>query len=610
MRPHHRRTDNGRHRHGLPDEGRHLSIDRLPVERPAGRLDLTPAPTPAGAPAWRCVLAHAGIETRIHLRNPEQLLVALVLPLLALVVLARTGVVTSAGPRVQLAVPGALALAVLSTAFTSLAITTGFERGHGVLLRLGATPLSRGRLLAGKSLSVLGIVVGQAAVLVGAGLVLGWRPVRPHPAAVAVEILALLVLGIAAIAPLALIVAGRLPAETTLGVANLGYVLLVGLSAVLVPASHYPHLLRPVAAGLPSGALAEALRQVLSGTGLPLGSAAVLVVWAAVGSVLASRWFPVGLATRLATPVAVGARLTATVRALAIASVVAQVLVIGTGGAVRLTDSGLGCPTWPRCTDGSYVNTPAYGIHGVIEFGNRVLTVGLTLLALGTFVAVLLARPTRRDHRRLAGALLAGIPVQAVLGGLSVLSHLNPWVVSVHYLASSGLVALAVVLAHRTRAGVPAGPRSWLVPAPVRGLVIAVGAVTAAVIYVGTVVTGSGPHAGARGSARTGLDPEQVAQLHADLVTLLIGLTVGLVVALRVTAADPRAWRPAAGLLVIEGAQAGIGWTQYFTGLPAGLVDLHLVGAALVVAAVVRTVLGARSPAAVSIGGRHPDPAH
>lgn len=257
----------------------------------AGPLLLTPAPQPAAAPAWRCVLAHAGIETRIHLRNPEQLLVALVLPLLALVVLARTTLVATTRPRIDLAVPGSIALAVLSTAFTSLAITTGFERGHGVLRRLGATPLSRARLLAGKSISVLGIVIGQAVVLVVAGLVLGWRPGLPHPAVTAAETLLLLVLGIAAIAPLAMLVAGTLPAETTLGVANLVYVLLIGLSAVVVPAANYPELVRPIAAGLPSGALAEGLRHVLSGAGLPLGAVAVLVVWAAAGSVLASRWF-------------------------------------------------------------------------------------------------------------------------------------------------------------------------------------------------------------------------------------------------------------------------------------------------------------------------------
>lgn len=293
-----------------------------------------------------------------------------------------------------------------------------------------------------------------------------------------------------------------------------------------------------------------------------------------------------------------GGRLVATVRRLAVASLVAQVLVIGTGGAVRLSDSGLGCPTWPRCTDGSYVNTPAYGYHGQIEFGNRVLTVVLTVLTLATLVAAVAERPRRRDHRGLAIALMAGIPAQAVLGGLSVLSHLNPWVVSVHYLASAALVAVATVLVHRTRVGVVAGPRVWRVPGAARGLVAGVAAATALVVYVGTVVTGSGPHAGDQGSARTGLDPAQVAQLHADLVTLLIGLTVGLAVVLFLPGVAPgsRARRVTLGLLAVEGAQAAVGWVQYFTGLPVGLVDLHLVGAAVVVAAVTTTVLSTRRP--------------
>lgn len=304
-----------------------------------------------------------------------------------------------------------------------------------------------------------------------------------------------------------------------------------------------------------------------------------------------------GAGAATAGPVGPRERLVGALRALAVASLVAQVLVIGTGGAVRLTDSGLGCPTWPRCTDDSYVNTPAYGIHGVIEFGNRVLTVGLTVLCLVTLVVALLQRPARRDHRLLALALMVGIPVQAVLGGLSVLSHLNPWVVSAHYLCSSVLVALATGLLYRTRPGVVPGRRVWRVPGPVRGLAVGMAGATAAVVYVGTVVTGSGPHAGSSASARTGLDPAEVAQLHADLVMLLIGLTVGLAVALRLTVVDSRAWHAAAVLLVVEGAQAGVGWVQYFTGLPVGLVDLHLVGAAVVVALATRAVLAARAPA-------------
>lgn len=255
-------------------------------------LDLTPEGAGAGAPLWRCVLAHAGIQTRVQLRNPEQLLVAVVIPLLALVVLARTSLVTTTGSRIALAVPGVLALAVLSTAFTSLAITTGFERAHGVLRRLGATPLSRGGLLGGKALSVLAVVAAQAIVIVLAGSLMGWRPQVAHPLTASLATAALLVLGIAALAPLAMLIAGTLAAETTLGVANLCYVLLLGLSAVLVPASHYPHLLRGVAEVLPSGALAQGLRAVLgSGGGSAAAPVALLIGWAVVGSLFAVRSF-------------------------------------------------------------------------------------------------------------------------------------------------------------------------------------------------------------------------------------------------------------------------------------------------------------------------------
>jgi ABC-2 type transport system permease protein len=174
------------------------SVDES-TARSAVALDLTPAP--GGAPAWRCVLAHAAIQTRVQLRNPEQLLVAIVIPLLALVVLSRTALVSGSGPRIDLAVPGVLALAVLSTAFASLSITTGFERSHGVLRRLGATPLSRGGLLGGKALSVLGVVAAQTVVIVAVGLLLGWHPRVGHPVGAAAATLGLLVLGIAALAP-------------------------------------------------------------------------------------------------------------------------------------------------------------------------------------------------------------------------------------------------------------------------------------------------------------------------------------------------------------------------------------------------------------------------
>ena len=201
---------------------------------------------------------------------------------------------------------------------------------------------------------------------------------------------------------------------------------------------------------------------------------------------------------------------------------------------------------------------------------------------------------------------LVGIPVQAVIGGISVLTHLNPWVVMVHFVTSCALVAVATVLVLRARAGAARatttswGPRRWVGPPALRVLAWLTGLVTAAVVCVGVVVTGSGPHAGDLTARRTGLPPAAVSQLHADTVMLLLGLTIGLVVAVRVlpvTQRPARAARASALLLAIEAAQAFCGAVQYATGLPVALVDLHLVGAAGVVAVAVWAALTLREPA-------------
>ncbi len=251
-------------------------------------------PGPGGAPVRRTVTVHAWMETRLLLRNPEQLLVAVVIPLLALVVLDRTSLLDSSLrpglTRVDLALPGVLALAALSTAFTSTAITTGFDRRYGVLRRLGATPLSRAALVGGKVLSVLAVLVGQVVVLTAAAVPLGWRSTGVGAPGVLGALL-LLVLGVAALVPVALLVGGTLRAEATLAVANVVYVLLLGLSAVLVPADRYPPPVAAVATGLPSGALAEGLRSAATGSGVPAGSLLALLLWATVGTLACARWF-------------------------------------------------------------------------------------------------------------------------------------------------------------------------------------------------------------------------------------------------------------------------------------------------------------------------------
>lgn len=293
-----------------------------------------------------------------------------------------------------------------------------------------------------------------------------------------------------------------------------------------------------------------------------------------------------------------------TVHRWAVASLAANVGIVVTGGAVRLTASGLGCPTWPRCTASTLVPTGEMGVHGLIEFGNRLLTFVLLAVAVGTLVAAWRRRPVARDQRALALGLLLGVPLQGVIGGVTVLTELNPWVVMLHFLASMLMIAVAVVLVRRTG---PTQDRPAAPPlaAPLRGLAVATLGVTGAVVYLGTVVTGSGPHAGDLEARRTGLDPQLLSQLHADGVFLLVGLTVALLVALHAVGAGRRATRAAAVLLAIELAQGTIGYTQYFLGLPELLVGLHLLGASLTVAAATDLVLATRRRQGVTAeGGR------
>jgi cytochrome c oxidase assembly protein subunit 15 len=294
---------------------------------------------------------------------------------------------------------------------------------------------------------------------------------------------------------------------------------------------------------------------------------------------------------------------------LALASVVANVLIVGTGGAVRLTKSGLGCPTWPRCTDESYTTTPEMGIHGVIEFGNRLLTFVLAAIVIAGVVAAWQQRPRRRSLVALAVAAAFGIPAQAVIGGITVLTNLNPWVVGLHFLASMAVIAAAYAFWRAARE--PDGPTRPTVPGPLRALAGLTVGVTGLVLLVGTWVTGSGPHSGDSGAARNGLDPESISQVHADTVFLLLGLSVALWFALRAVAAPPPAIR-AAGLLVLaELGQGVIGFAQYFTGLPVALVGAHMVGSCLVWLAALAVFWSTRErqPAAAPTSSATPHPA-
>ncbi len=249
-------------------------------------LDLSPAP--GAAPLGRQVLAQASMEARLMLRNGEQLLLAVVIPLIVLVggVLAvdRVGLDLADRP-IDVLTPGVLALAVMSTAFTSLAIATGFERRYGVIKRLGASPLPRHGLLLGKVLALLVVEALQVVVIVAAALVLDWQPAAGAvPAAVA------MLLGTAAFASLGLFVAGVLRAEATLAAANLVYLLLMAGGAVVIPASSYGAF-GEVAEWLPSGALGEALRAALLDGALDGRALVVLLAWTAVGTVLTATTF-------------------------------------------------------------------------------------------------------------------------------------------------------------------------------------------------------------------------------------------------------------------------------------------------------------------------------
>lgn len=270
----------------------------------------------------------------------------------------------------------------------------------------------------------------------------------------------------------------------------------------------------------------------------------------------------------------------ALLRRLTLASVVANVAIVVTGGGVRLTGSGLGCPTWPRCTEDSYVTTPEMGILGVIEFGNRVLGILVGLIALATLLAVVLARPRRRDLRGLALGVLGLVILQGIIGGISVRVQLNPWVVALHFMLSMVALAVAYALWRRARDGGRTDHDT--VPRPLRHLAFIIVAVSFVVLVLGTVVTGSGPHAGDPDAGRTGLDPQTMSQLHADSVALLIGLSIAWWFALRAVGAPRRAVRAAFVLIVVELAQGLIGVVQYLTNLPVALVSAHMLGACLV----------------------------
>jgi ABC-2 type transport system permease protein len=250
-----------------------------------------PAPAPGAAPLPAMVAAQAGLELRILFRNGEQLLLTLIIPVLLLVVFSSEALISVGhGSRIGFIAPGILALAVLSTSFTGLAIGTGFERRYGVLKRLGSTPLSRGGLVAAKGVTVLAVQAGQVVLIAAVSVLLGWRPVGT--AVSVTSALLVIILGSAALSGLAMLMAGTLRAEATLAAANLVYLILLGIGGIVFPLAKFPAAIRPALRLLPSGAMSDGLRAVLRyGAGLPVRDLVVLTVWAVVGIGLAARFF-------------------------------------------------------------------------------------------------------------------------------------------------------------------------------------------------------------------------------------------------------------------------------------------------------------------------------
>lgn len=250
---------------------------------------LTFAPAPGAASMTRMLRAQTGLELRMILRNGEQLLLTIVIPVLVLTLFAGVQVMDlgTREERVNFLAPGVLALAVMSTAFTGLAIGTGFERRYGALKRLAATPLPRWALLVSKGLAVLAVEVLQVALLCTVAAALGWDP-RGSFASVAVLLLA----GTAAFSAIGLLMAGTLRAEATLAAANLVYLLFLVSGGIAVPLDRFPDSVQPLLEALPAGALSEGLREVLrDGSSLPFGAVGVLALWAVVAGAIAARTF-------------------------------------------------------------------------------------------------------------------------------------------------------------------------------------------------------------------------------------------------------------------------------------------------------------------------------
>ncbi|MFC8003327.1 heme A synthase [Streptomyces olivaceus] len=282
-----------------------------------------------------------------------------------------------------------------------------------------------------------------------------------------------------------------------------------------------------------------------------------------------------------------------TVQRAAFVALAMAVVIVVTGGAVRLTGSGLGCPTWPKCTDDSLTSTSEMGLHGVIEFGNRMLTYVLCAAVGWAIIAARSQKPYRRSLTLLGWTQFWVVMGNAVLGGVVVLVGLNPYTVAAHFLLSTALIAVATVMWQRTREG-DAAPRP-LVGKAVQQLMWVLTAVSILLIAVGTVVTGAGPHAGDSSDVpRMPVDWEMVSKAHAVLAWIVVTLTFALWFVLKAVDAPKGPSARTRDLFLVLLAQGAVGYVQYFTDLPEILVGLHMLGSCLVWIAVLRVLLALR----------------
>nr|WP_190088998.1 COX15/CtaA family protein [Streptomyces melanogenes] len=282
-----------------------------------------------------------------------------------------------------------------------------------------------------------------------------------------------------------------------------------------------------------------------------------------------------------------------TVQRAALSAVVMAVVIVVTGGAVRLTGSGLGCPTWPKCTDQSLTPTGEMNFHSAVEFGNRMLTYALCAAVGWAIIAARAASPWRRSVTRLGWVQFWVVMGNAVLGGIVVLVGLNPYTVAAHFLLSTALLTVAMTTWQRTREG-DGEPRPLVGKAVVQLtwlLVVAAGALVA----VGTVVTGAGRHAGDSSDVeRIPLNWTMISQLHADLAWVVVALTVALWFVLKAVDAPVGPRNRARDLFLVLMSQGIVGYVQYFMKTPEALVALHMLGSCLVWIAVVRVLLSLR----------------